>query len=115
MAQFLFEVKQKNRLSQKGLLKRFSITCYGKQETLESIRAKKADKFKELRNKKNSKEYEEWFLRYNPGERKSAENRDQSVVVKEVVQEETNPNKKSKKNQTTKGRSLFNLNRFFSI
>lgn len=116
MAQFLFEVKQKNRLSQKGLLKRFAMTCYGKQETLESIRAKKATKFKELRNKRNSKEYEEWFLRYNPGERKSAENRGSSVVAKEDAEEETKPSKKkSKKNQTTKGRSLFNLNRFFSI
>jgi hypothetical protein len=93
------------------------MTCYGKQETLESIRAKKATKFKELRNKKNSKEYEEWFLRYNPGERKHAENKVSSVVVKEEdVQEETKPlKKKTKKNQTAKTRSLFNLNRFFSI
>ena len=38
MSQFLFTVQQKNRLQQKGLLKRFSINCYGHQETLDAIR-----------------------------------------------------------------------------
>ena len=68
MAQYLFQVQAKNRLEQKGLLKRFSLNCYGEQETLENIRAKKADKFKKLKNNRNSKEYEEWFLRYVPTE-----------------------------------------------
>ena len=67
MAKFLFDVELKNRLEQRGLLKRFSIKCYGKQETLEEIRSKKADKYKELANKKDTKEYEMWFLKYNPG------------------------------------------------
>lgn len=66
MAQYLFQVQQQNRLKQKGLLKRFSINCYGHQETLEEMRAEKAAKFIELKNAKNTKEYEEWFLRYRP-------------------------------------------------
>ena len=66
MAQFLFELEQKNRLEQKGLLKRFSITCYGKQQSLEDIRAEKAVKFEELADKKGSYEYQMWFLKYNP-------------------------------------------------
>ena len=66
MSQFLFEVEQKNRLAQKGLLKRFSIKCYGKQDTLETIRAKKADMYKKLKNDRNNPEYEKWFLKYNP-------------------------------------------------
>jgi len=66
MATFLFRVQQKNRLSQKGLLKRFTIDCYGKQPTIEDIRAKKVEKFKELFNKKGTREYDEWFLKYNP-------------------------------------------------
>jgi hypothetical protein len=74
MAMFLFRVQQKNRLSQKGLLKRFTIDCYGKQPTLEDIRAKKAEKIRELYKKKGTREYDEWFLKYNPnmgkGERK---------------------------------------------
>ena len=35
MAHFLFDVQEKNRLSQKGLLRRFSIKCSGHQETIE--------------------------------------------------------------------------------
>jgi hypothetical protein len=66
MAEFLFNVEQQNRLEQRGLLKRFSLECYGKQPTLETIRAEKAEKFKELSGKKGTREYEEWFLRYNP-------------------------------------------------
>lgn len=66
MTKFLFEVEQQNRLAQRGLLKRFSIDCYGKQPTLESIRAAKVKKYEELKNKRDSPEYEDWFLKYNP-------------------------------------------------
>ena len=68
MAQFLFEVEQENRLEQKGLLKRFNIDCYGKQSTLETIRAEKTAKFRELVGKKGTPEYEMWFLKYIPGQ-----------------------------------------------
>lgn len=66
MAQFLFSVEEQNRLEQRGLLKRFSNSCYGTQPTLESIRALKAEKFKELAGKKESREFKEWFFKYNP-------------------------------------------------
>ena len=66
MAAYLFEVQQQNRLEQKGLLKRFSINCYGHQETVEEIKAEKARKYAELKNKKGTREYEEWFLSYQP-------------------------------------------------
>jgi hypothetical protein len=68
IAQYLFKVQQENRLKQSGLLRRFSINCYGHQESLGELRSKKAEKFLELRNQKNSKEYEENFLRYRPGD-----------------------------------------------
>jgi hypothetical protein len=68
MAKFLFEVEDKNRLAQNGLLKRFSLNCIGKQSTLEDMRSEKAAKFVELANSKGSKEYEMWFLRYIPSE-----------------------------------------------
>jgi hypothetical protein len=67
MASFLFEVEQKNRLEQRGLLKRFSMNCYGKQPTLEEIRSEKAKKYRELKDG-HGKEYEMWFLKYAPGE-----------------------------------------------
>ncbi len=66
MAKYLFEVQEKNRLAQKGLLKRFSLNCMGHQETIEEMRAEKAAKYTELKDKKDSSEYEEWFLRYRP-------------------------------------------------
>ena len=68
MSQYLFIVQQKNRLAQKGLLRRFSLNCYGKQETLESMRAEKTEKFMELKDKRDTDEYESWFLRYVPRE-----------------------------------------------
>jgi hypothetical protein len=68
MSQFLFDVQQHNRLKQGGLLRRFSINCYGKQPTLESMRFEKTEKYEELKGKRNSREFEEWFLRYIPYE-----------------------------------------------
>ena len=68
MAHYLFRIQQKNRLEQKGLLKRFSIDCYGHQETIEEMRAAKSEKYKELKNKRDTLEYEEYFLRYRPAD-----------------------------------------------
>ncbi len=68
MSQFLFDVQQHNRLKQTGLLRRFSINCYGKQPTLESMRFEKTAKYEELKGKRHSREFEEWFLRYVPYE-----------------------------------------------
>ena len=65
-AQMLFDIQKENRLSQRGILKRFSIICYGHQSTIEEARGVKAEKFNELRDKKGSKEYEMWFLNYKP-------------------------------------------------
>jgi hypothetical protein len=70
MSKFLFDVQQKNRLEQKGLLRRFSINCYGHQESVEEIRAEKAKKYKELKKKGNKAEFEEWFLNYKPDDYK---------------------------------------------
>lgn len=99
MSQYLFMVQSKNRLKQKGLLKRFSINCYGKQETMEDIRANKALKFQELKNKKNSKEYEEYFLRYTPG---SKEIKEKETKGKKSKTKKSKTKKKTKSNNKTK-------------
>jgi Poly(A) polymerase catalytic subunit len=101
MAQFLFEVQQKNRLQQKGLLRRFSISCYGHQETVEEMRAEKAEKFKELKDhkKKQDKEYEEWFLRYRPADMLSQ--KEKKKEERKMIKSKT-ANKKTKKNKTVK-------------
>ena len=67
MAKLLFDLEQKNRLAQSGVLKRFTIKCIGVQPTIESIKAEKNDKFQELFKKRGTREYEMWFLKYNPG------------------------------------------------
>ena len=66
MAQYLFKVQEKNRLEQKGLLKRFSLKCIGNQDTLMSVRKHKAEMYEKLKSKKGTKEYDEWFLKYSP-------------------------------------------------
>ena len=66
MAQYLFKVQMENRLEQKGLLKRFSLTCYGDQVTLQTIREAKNAKYKELKDQRGTDEYEKWFLNYVP-------------------------------------------------
>jgi len=61
MAMYLFSIQEKNKLNQRGLLKRFTNKCYGKQETIEDIRYEKNKMYKELNAKPNSREYQEWF------------------------------------------------------
>lgn len=71
LAADLFEIQRKHRLSQHGLLKRFSLTCIGQQETLEDIRSHKTERFKQLSKNKNTREYEFYFLKYNPNDKKA--------------------------------------------
>ena len=101
MSKYLFEVQEKNRLQQKGLLKRFSINCMGHQETVEEMRASKTEKFAELKNKKKDPEYEEWFLRYRPLDAKELNN-----DKEKTKSSKKNKSKKSKKTRK-KSRGLF--------
>lgn len=66
MANFLFKIQQKNRLAQKGPLKRFTINCYGTQHTKESIKMEKNKKFEELKNERGTIKWDRWFLNYKP-------------------------------------------------
>ena len=66
MCKYLHDIQQRNRLKQTGLLQRFGTTCYGKQETLDDVKAKKSEKYQNL--KREDPEYEEWFLKYSPME-----------------------------------------------
>jgi hypothetical protein len=52
-----------------GIFKRFSKPCIGKQVTLKDIKDAKSHMFEKLKNKKGTREYEEWFLNYNPIEK----------------------------------------------
>ena len=98
MSQFLFDVQQHNRLKQTGLLRRFSINCYGKQPTLESMRFEKTKKYEELKDKRDTREYEEWFLRYIPLENtKGAAAGKGAKTAKKAAGTKTKTRKRSKK------------------
>jgi hypothetical protein len=108
MSKFLFDVQQKNRLEQKGLLQRFSIICYGHQDSIEEMKAEKAAKYKELKQSGNKKELEEWFLNYKPDdikntptkEIKSYKNKEKKPKKKTIKKRVLNPyDNKSRKNK----------------
>jgi hypothetical protein len=105
MSKFLYDVQQENRLEQKGLLRRFSIICYGHQESREDMRSEKAKIFQKLKNKKESKEYEEWFLNYKP---KTTNKTKKDETKKDKTKSKTKKDKtksKTKKNSSTTSNS----------
>ena len=91
MSEFLFKVQEQNRLQQKGILKRFSIDCVGEQATMASIRAEKNIKHQELRERRGTKEYDEYFLRHIPAEQK---NRKKTLKKRNKKHSKKNPGKK---------------------
>jgi len=97
MSNYLFKVQDKNRLTQKGLLRRFSINCVGEQQTLEGMRAQKAAKYLELKDKKGTAEYDEWFLRYRPGDNNTRLRDDDETIKKKTNKRKTNKKKTNKK------------------
>lgn len=120
MSQFLFKVQQKNRLRQKGILRRFSMECYGKQATLESMRQEKTEKFKELKNKKGTKDYEWYFLRYvpaeedkdyNPDDEKKKNKKKKKKKTKKKTKKQNKPKKKTKKKTRKKRKKKTFLSR----
>lgn len=87
IAKYMFELEEHNRLSQDGILKRFSTDCYGIQKGLTSIRAEKAEMFKKLSKKRGTKEYEEWFLKYVPLQQTKHEQAKHGKKVNKYVKE----------------------------
>jgi len=114
MSNYLFEVQEKNRLAQHGLLKRFSLNCIGHQTTTEEMRAEKSKKYLELKDKKNDPEYEKWFLRYRPSDFLTDEDKKSSKGSDKYSDKNTSMLKKmtkrhgsSKKRHTKKKKGFF--------
>ena len=103
MAKYLFRIQETNKLKQRGILKRFTNQCYGKQTTIEDIRSEKTQKFKELKNKQTSPEYQEWFLKYTPCEKKV-----KADVDKKKTQKQTSKTVK-KKTKTDNSNKLLKI------
>lgn len=107
MSNYLFNVQEKNRLAQKGLLRRFSISCMGHQTTIEEMRAEKTEKYALLKNKPNSKEYEEWFLRYRPSDKNKKPDKNENPDKNEKPDKNNTIKKKNKNKKKTKKRGFF--------
>ena len=87
IAEYLFKIQLKNRLQQKGLLRRFSVLCYGKQKTLEDMREEKAKLYTKIRTKeilRNSKLYNINFFRYIPKEKYEEKNESKKNTKKGI-------------------------------
>jgi len=117
MAEYLFSVQQKNRLEQKGVLKRFSIKCYGKQQTLEVMRAEKAEMFKTLKDDRTSKEYESWFLRYVPFENDQDKQKKllQNQILNRRVQKRRNEQRKIQQKNDFSYSRFFYMHGYFTL
>lgn len=114
MAQYLFDVQSKNRLAQKGLLRRFSLNCVGHQPTLGEIRAEKAEKFLELKDKQATDEYNSWFLRYRPTDNTAETNTANTKTKTKTKTKATKTTKsktKSKPRSRSRSRSRIRSNR----
>ena len=106
MAEYLFNVIRENRLKQKGLLKRFSLDCYGKQHTIEEIREEKIKKFNELKGNRKSKEFDRWFLKYTLHESKGLEN---SLDKNKPKRKKTSKKQKTRKQKPNVLKKIGNL------
>jgi hypothetical protein len=102
MAKYLFEVQQHNRLKQESILKRFSMNCYGQQQTINKLREEKAEKYRQLKNQRGTREYEEWFLKYNPGDMPTPKAAVKLPKGLRVLQSKRNVTRKGKKHKTPK-------------
>lgn len=109
MAKFLFDVQQKNRLEQKGLLRRFSITCYGHQESVSEMREHRNKVFSELKSKKGTKEYDEWFLNYKPAVKKGDVVPTEKKAPTKVPTKGPAKSKNKKRNATKKRKSFLGI------
>jgi hypothetical protein len=100
-AEVLYNIQMNEFMNRRGILKRFSMPCYGKQHILTDSRIKKTEKYFELKDKKGSEEYEKWFLRYEPA--KIALKEAEKALSKKLKQTKRNKSK-NKTNKTLKNK-----------
>jgi hypothetical protein len=110
MAEFLFKVQQQNRLEQKGLLRRFSVNCYGTQLTMEKMREEKASKYKELKKHRGSKEWNWYFLKYVPADIEM-----EKYNKKEKNKKKTKKNRHTGKKKKTRKRKKSRIRKFLGL
>jgi len=97
MAEYLFNIQEKHRLANKGLLQRFSVNCYGTQQTLADIRNEKTKKYKDLSDMHDVNEFDKWFLRYYPETKTEIRTPNTHKYKSKTVKRKKRKNKKKKK------------------
>jgi hypothetical protein len=108
MAQYLINVQSKNRLEQKGLLKRFITNCYGNEKTIIEIRSEKAEKYLKLKNENNFREFDKYFYKYTPEKyRPDEEIKIKKKDIKMLVSDEIKPKHKYKRTKKIKNKGYF--------
>ena len=114
MSQYIYDLQYDNMAKNEGIFKRFSKPCIGKQVTLKDIKDVKSHMFNKLKDKKGTREYEEWFLNYNPIEKqkfkalkgKDAEKLNEKIKdVNKFSPSYSKRDKKRKRNVTTTTRT----------
>ena len=118
MSEFLYRVQERNRLEQRGILRRFSINCYGKQTTKEDIRTEKTKLFEKYKNNRNSPEWEWNFLKYIPKDNKAKKNEKKLKSKKVKKKTKKVKNKKSKKinkKKKKKTKKIKKSNKYFNF
>lgn len=93
---YLFRMMRHRKPDLTGIFKRFNINCIGKQLTFEMMRAEKAAKYSELRKRRNTLEFEWWFLRYIP-HLKNKKNQKKKFKKTRTMQKTRTRNKTRKK------------------
>jgi hypothetical protein len=73
IASIIFDINDKN--FGKGIFKEIPVNCYGEMHTLQKMLEEKTYQFNKLKNKKGTKEYDLWFLKYDPIEEKKLSNK----------------------------------------
>jgi hypothetical protein len=106
MSKDLLELQEKHKLDQKGIFKRYTITCYGHQHSQQEMREEKAKMYEKLKNKIGTLEYNKWFYNYKPSKVMNKKTMNNKQDLQDDLQDDqNNPNKKIPK-KTRKAKKI---------
>jgi len=105
MSKDLLDLQEKHRLDQKGIFKRYTITCYGHQASQQEMREEKSKMHEKLKNKIGTLEYNRWFFNYKPN--KAMMNKNKTKTMNKNFKNFENDVKIKKMRKTRKKKPTF--------
>jgi hypothetical protein len=97
LSKTLLDLQEKHKLDQKGIFKRYTITCYGHQTSQREMREEKANMYEKLKNKIGTLEYNKWFYNYKPNKQNQILNSKKLLKPKyNLENDENKPHVKNK-------------------